>query len=141
MLKSRTTCPSPEIRLSRRDFGPVYKPRIDALYLVVQISPPHLRCRRRSHESGLDAVNDAICAILGIGPGDFKSNGYSPNLCCIIKAHEGDKENPSAGWHKDSHFKCLKCHGPREFLNTIEAAEILEIVWRASATRRSGASR
>ena len=93
--------------------------------------PPRLSTQTYSGESGLDAIKDAICAVLGIQSGDFKSNGYSPDICCIIKEHEGDKENPSAGWHRDGHFKCFKCHGPGEFLNTIETAELLEIDWRA----------
>ena len=119
-----------------------------ALEALPRFEPPLKRKRTakpavtaKGNEEGWEAVKEAIRIMLGIEPGDFKPNGYSHDRCCIIKEHKGDKERPSAAWHRNGHFKCFKCHGPGESLNTIETAERLGIDWRAIlASQRSDIS-
>ena len=81
-------------------------------------------------QSGWDTVKDAIRIELGIGPADFKSNGFSKNFRCRNPEHEHD-DTRSAGWHKDGYCKCFKCHGPGESFNAMQMATWLNIDWRA----------
>ena len=74
-------------------------------------------------QQGLDAVKEAVRIELGIGPADFKRNGYSKNIRCRNPEHEHDNK-PSAGWHKDGFCKCFYCGG---MFTAIHMAEWLDI--------------
>ena len=75
---------------------------------LIKRTPPRKPTNVIDHgQSGWDTVKKATRIDLGIGPADFKSNGFSKNFRCRNPEHEA--KNPSAGWHEGGYLKCFSC--------------------------------